>query len=532
MESKTAAFGRERQFMSESIGIVCPVCRSKLRLKGSVLTKATVPCPKCGTTLDIPKTDTAVVSLPLSPPLKSPELAPKPTRPPISKSADETKRPVAALPSEAAPQKRKKPAEEIPDSYGGDTFDGDGDFFSGGSDASDSYGADAEPYESTTVLPSKKRAKANTSARSSEQVAASSNAGTVRRGGFLSWVGYGLLAAIVGIILQTLLGFTNYLFPLLIATVATGSMVGAAVRYAAGENDGWGPGIVAVLIAAFAIFAGRVGAFSVSPDVDKILGIPTAPETPEEAEARVIEETAEPFLVADIAEEVQYDEEFMRRENIDEDAASEYWLEHSEEVDPSKQYLPSVWTESTQRWNRNSQEQKENIRKNKELELRESYGIMSDESIKERIGQATTDEGMTAEIANTLYSDSEWITKSGLTENQIDEHWENTEFDGTAGTETQHLAPVWAEAKRRWEETPPDQKQARIKEKSDNLRTQLAFSDDAAQVAENVGQAIRVLVIIFGALFTMFWGIGSLICSISALAGAFKLGSGMATGKR
>ncbi|MBC7967410.1 MAG: hypothetical protein H7Z17_15960, partial [Fuerstia sp.] len=48
-----------------------------------------------------------------------------------------------------------------------------------------------------------------------------------------------------------------------------------------------------------------------------------------------------------------------------------------------------------------------------------------------------------------------------------------------------------------------------------------------AKEAENFGKAVRVVVIIFGALFTLFWGIGSLICSISAIVGAFKIGSGM-----
>ena len=363
--------------MSESVGIVCPVCRSELRLKGSVLSKVTVPCPKCGTTLDVPKSETPAAPAPQT---SSPA-------------------PAAIPPSWKASTQAQKPAQ---------------------------------PTNSNT------------------QSEFSSDTGGTRCGGFLSWVGYGLLAAVVGIILQTVLGYTNYLFPLLIATIATGSMVGAAVRYAAGENNGWGPGIVAVLIAAFAIFAGRVGAFSVSPDVDKILGLPAAPLTPQEAEARVVQETTEPFLVAGIAEEVEYDEDFLSRENLDDDAVTDFWLEHSEEEDPSKRYMPAIWAEATHRWNRNSPEQKETIRKNKELKLREVYGIMSKEGIQERIDQATTEEAMIAEIANTLYEDEEWLTRAGITENQIDEHFENTDFDGASETESQHLAPVWVEAKRRW----------------------------------------------------------------------------------
>ena len=524
--------------MSESIGIVCPVCRAKLRLKGSVLTKATVPCPKCGTTLDIPKSETpaaptphksAPAPAPIPPSQKTSTQASKPTQPASLKSGGDSIR-TNALPSAQPPRKRTKPVEEIPNPYSDDVFEGSDDFFnSEENDDLNNSGAAADPYRSRASLPPKKRQQTAQSMKSNAQSDFSSDNSGTRRGGFLSWVGYGLLAALAGIILQTVLGLTNHMLPLLIATIATGSMIGAAVRYAAGENKGWGPGIVAVLIAAFAIFAGRVGAFAVSPDVNKILGMPDTPMplTPQEAEAKVVQETAEPFLIADIADEVEYDEEFMKRENLDDDTVSDFWLEHSEEADPSKRYFPAVWTEATQRWSRNSPEQKESIRKSKELELRQEFGIMSEDAIKDSIAQATTEEAMIAEIANTLYDDEEWITKAGITENQIDEHWENTDFDGEAETQAQHLVPVWTEAKRRWDELPPDQKQARIKETSDNVRTQLVVSEDEVEVVENIGKAFRVLVIVFGALFTLFWGIGSLICSISALAGAFKLGFGM-----
>ena len=417
--------------------------------------------------------------------------------PASSESASDLSR-TNARPSEQAPIKRKKPVDEIPNPYGDDVFDGSEDFFSGGeSDDLDSNGAEANPYESRAALPPKKRQRTAPSVKSNAQPEFSTNIEGMRRGGFLSWVGYGLLAAVAGVILQTLLGYTNHLFPLLIATIATGSMIGVAVRYAAGANNGWGPGIVAVLIAAFAIFAGRVGAFSVSPDVDKIINLPATPNTPQAAEAQVAQETTEPFLIADIAEEVEYDEEFMKRENLDDDTVSDFWLQHSEDKDPSKRYMPVVWTEAMQRWNRNSPEQKETIRKNKELELREDYGIMSEEGIKERIDEATTEEAMISVIAYTLYEDEEWIKKAGITENQIDEHWENNESVSAAGSQAEHFAPVWTEAKRRWDELPPDQKQSRIKEATDNVRAELVFSEQEAEVVENISKAIRVLAIIF-----------------------------------
>lgn len=531
--------------MSEAVGIVCPVCRSKLRLKGSVLSKATVPCPKCGTTLDVPKSETPAAPAPhVAPPAPAAKtlsrpaapLASKPPQPKTIASAGNTNR-SNPLPSADPPRKPKKPVDDIPNPYGDDVYEGSEDFFSGGdSEDLNSYTAEADPYSSRTTLPPRKRQKSTLSARSNAQSESSSDVGSTRRGGFLSWVGYGLLAAVAGIILQTVLGFTNYLFPLLIATIATGSMVGAAVRYAAGENNGWGPGIVAVLIAAFAIFAGRVGAFSVSPDIDKILGIPAAaaPLTPQEAEARVAQETTEPFLIADIAEEVEYDEDFLTQANLDEDAVMDFWIEHSEEEDPSKRYLPAVWAEASHRWNRNSPEQKETIRGNKEQELREDYGIMSEEDIQGRIGKATADDAMIAEIANSLYDDEAWLTKAGITKDQLDAHWENTDFDVVAEAaemKSQHLPQVWEEATRRWNELPPEEKQSRIKQTTESVRAELVFSEADAKAVENIGKAIRIVVIIFGALFTLFWGIGSLICSISALAGAFKLGSGMSVAK-
>lgn len=510
--------------MSESVGIVCPVCRSKLRLKGSVLSKATVACPKCGTTLDVPKSE-----LPSAPAPKASASstlpASEPTRPVAKAAQDAAKPPLGPL------RKRKKAAEDIPSPYGEDASGADdgGDLFSGSNDEFSGFGAEPDPYGNPGALPPRKRQRSGvTSANSGAEPESALEAGGTRRGGFFSWVGYGSLAAIAGIVLQTLLGFTNFLWPLLIATICTGSMVGYAVRHAAGTNKGWGPGIVAVLIAAFAIFAGRVGAFSVSSDVDKILGIPMmAPLTPEEAEARVVKESTEPFLITDIAEEVEYDEDFLTAQNIDSDEVSDFWLEHSDEEDPAKRYFPAVWTEATRRWNANTPEQKESIRKSKEMELRENYGIMSDDAVQQRITEATTNDAMISETADTLLADEEWMAKSGITEEQLDAHWENADFDEDASGESQYLPAVWTEAKRRWEELPPEQKQARIKETSDDLRADLVFSPDEAKDVENIGKAVRVVIIIFGALFTLFWGIGSLICSISALVGAFKIGFGM-----
>jgi hypothetical protein len=427
-------------------------------------------------------------------------------------------------------RKRKAPADAVPDPYGDDYYGAeDGSDIFGGSSAENFEGDDstADPYGTAPALPPRKKLGARSTGAKDISERAPARTSSVRRGGFFSWVGYGALAGIAGIILQTLLGFTNYLWPLLIATIATGTMVGTAVRYAAGENDGWGPGIVAVLIAAFAIFAGRVGAFSLSPDVDKLLGNPEAPLTAEEAEKRVAEETTEPFLIADIAAEVEYDEDFLQANNIGEDEATDYWLEHEGEADPSKRYLPVIWTEATQRWNRNSPEQKEAIRKARETDLRETYGVMSEELVQQRINDATTDEAMINDIASSLYQDEQWLNQAGISEDDIDNHWEHTEFDAELRGESQHLPAIWAEAKRRWDEMSPEQKQAQIKERSEGLRGELVFSSEDAKAAETVVKTVRILMIIIGAFVTLFWGIGSLICSGSALVSAFKIASGM-----
>ncbi len=507
--------------MSEAVVIACPVCRAKLRLRGSVLSKATVPCPKCGTTLDVPRSDaSSAATQQASPTITA-------TRPPQKPKSPSD-------PSAGLQRKRKKPSEKIPDPFADDAYGTDDsvDLFGGSADDFSGYGAEEDPYGSPAALPPRKRSGSRAAAAGqAEAETTSTRAASTRRGGFFSWVGYGILAAFAGIVLQTLLGFTNYLWPLLIATIVTGSIVGSAVRFAAGENNGWGPGIVAVLIAAFAIFAGRIGAFSVSPDVDKFLGIPEAPLTPEEAEARVVKETAESWLIADIADEVGYDEDFLTSENIDEDDVSEFWLEHSSENDPANRYLPAVWAEASHRWNRNSPEQKEEIRHAKESELRENYGIMSDEMVQQKIALAITDDGMINGIALTLYDDTEWLTQAGISEDQIDEYYENSDFEVAASGETQHLPAVWAEAKRRWEELPPEAKHVRIQEKSDSLRGELAFSADAAESVEKISKLVRIVMIIAGALFTLFWGIGSFLCSVSALVSAFKIAAGMNAGR-
>ena len=56
---------------------------------------------------------------------------------------------------------------------------------------------------------------------------------------------------------------------MLIALMAlvTGSMVGGAVRFAAGNSQGWGPGLLAAFIGLGAIMGGKVGAFAVAGNI-------------------------------------------------------------------------------------------------------------------------------------------------------------------------------------------------------------------------------------------------------------------------
>ena len=503
--------------MSDVIVISCPVCRVKLRLRGSVLSKATVPCPKCGTTLDVPESQSSEsASKRESPPAPPARAEKRPTVSPPQKSGS------APGSSETPKRKRRMPAEEVSDPFSEDLF------APGSAENFGSYTADEDPYGTAAALPPKRKSGSRSAAAVKEKPEKKiKRDGSIRSGGFLSWLGFGMLAAIAGIILQTLLGFTNHMWPLLLATIATGSLVGTAVRFAAGVNQGWGPGITAVLIAAFAIFAGRVGAFTTSPDVNRVLGILDAPLTPEEAEARVAKESTDVWLIAEIAEEVEYDEDFLTSENLDEDDVSEFWMEHADDEDPAKQYHPAVWTEATNRWNKNSPEQKETIRKAKEAELRESYGIMTDAMLQQRIDTAINDDSMIEQIANMLYEDTEWLNAAEITEEQLNEHSNNANSGDDASPESRHLPAIWAEAKRRWEEMSAEDKQAKIQTRSDSLRKELVFSANDAKDTENVSRTIRIFAIVFGALFTLFWGLGSLFCSVSALIGAFKIGSGM-----
>lgn len=137
--------------MSEAVVVVCPVCRVKLRLRGSVLSKATVPCPKCGTTLDVPQ---STASTPPPRQKTAPPTAAQPSRQP-----NQTARPGSGNTSKPM-RKRKAPADAVPDPYG-DDYDGaeDGSDIFGGSSAEnfEGYDSTADPYGTAPALPPRKK---------------------------------------------------------------------------------------------------------------------------------------------------------------------------------------------------------------------------------------------------------------------------------------------------------------------------------------------------------------------------------------
>ncbi|MCA9038031.1 MAG: hypothetical protein KDA91_23060 [Planctomycetaceae bacterium] len=293
----------------------------------------------------------------------------------------------ASAKGSSPPRRKRQSVQKDPwdmpddDPFGGDAF-GD-DPYSNDLYGADSYGDDLDSYDdgyedtytsSKPALPSRKK-KSGTTSRSESGVKSSGD--QPRNQGFLGWLLYGSLAGVIAAIIHTVLGYTDIFLLALLATFLTGSMVGGAVRFSAGINDGWGPGLTAAAIAIVSIVGGRIGSCYVSPTYGLDM-----PLSEEEVDALIAEGLSEKGMVGYIAEnEVEYDDDWLQSKGITDDNIYDHWEEYAEVVDIQQRYLPQVWEESTRRWNSLTEEQKAKKRQEQELDLHALYGLETDESV-------------------------------------------------------------------------------------------------------------------------------------------------------
>ena len=359
--------------MTESIRVKCPNCESTFKVSSANAIGRKAECPKCG--------DPFVV------------------RRMRKEDAGSSGAPAAARQTEKRP--RPKPAEDDwqgddpsyyddTDEYGVDDYDFGDDF---GPDYGDEeeYGGPVLPQISSSNR-KKKRKRGDSGPTSRGKKRNKGSAKEVPPGfGPIAWIAFGLGGGALGILLTTLIGYATNSFHLVaLMAMATGGLVGGAVRIAAGGVDSRVTGLAAAGIAVVAIMLGKVGAFFFfTGNLLEGVDLPTLEEM-------VADGTTKPMMISGIASEVQdewlesgriseeqidqhlesvFDEtemaEFDPEALVDEESTDEEYEE--EPYDPSLDYLPSVWEEATQRWAGNSEDEQQASIERKKAEIAEVY---------------------------------------------------------------------------------------------------------------------------------------------------------------
>ena len=301
------------------------------------------------------------------------------------------KKTAAAAPAKAlasAPLKRKKkapPKEEFYDDVAYDDDDFGDDYGDDGFDDGYSDGGGGKS------LPSAKKKK-KASAKKGKKSKKSSGGGlqdSIQGLGVFGWILCGCASALVAIGLTTLVGYSRFALLIALMALVTGSMVGGAVRFAAGNSQGWGPGLLAAFIGLGAIMGGKVGAFAVAGNI-------FLDDNTWSVEDELADATTDDAMIGGIADEVdevdEVDEEWLEAGKITEAQMEAFYEEGDfddfDEYDYSSDYLPEVWAEAKSRWDANSPDQKLALKKTTEEEIRKSYEAMGEvgEQLAEGIG--------------------------------------------------------------------------------------------------------------------------------------------------
>lgn len=432
--------------------IACPTCQARLRLKlqPPFPEGKKVVCPRCQTSIRL--SDSMAVTAPATPtgaarppaqrlpppdtrdsPRRSERKAgsgtehqPGPTQaghnkrvgnevyPPKGQVASGKGNSAAAVPPRNATPKRRQPpsldpweaeteaAERHEDNpwEASDVF-GDPELAEGGS---------SDPWSPPATLPPRRKAVRNASGNrdsASPRGSRRDSPPRIQSLGVFGWLLAGAVGGLIGAVLTTLMGFTHVSFLVGLMALVSGALVGGGVRYAAGDSQGWAPGLTAAAIALVSIMCGKVGAAYINLG-DLARDFQTAAIQGDEnttQEQRIAQQTTDPHMIAGLAAEIQNSwlvsgkiteeqielhaaEQFPEdvedsdviAENLDAPdmdsggeieftpvdlgaAASE--PETAEEpvravpVDPASGYLPEVWQEATHQWESRSAEEKQ-----------------------------------------------------------------------------------------------------------------------------------------------------------------------------
>ena len=291
-------------------------------------------------------------------------------------------------------------------------------------------------------------------------------------------------------------------------SIITGSLIGGAIRYAAGESDGWRPGPLAAAIAIVAIVSGRVGAFYVSPEMRSWFSEDLSPE---EIQERIEQESSVDGAIAAIADEVEYDEAWLMQAEISDVDISEHWDQHEDDDSIERRYLPPVWEEAQRRWNALSDKERATHQVERRAGVMASYEVLDEELFIELIKSRTSDHGMIIRIAVEFSDDNSWKSSVGLNDAQITAHRQQAAEADPSGN-SRHHAVVWQEATRRWTEMSEDARAEQRKLVEDDTRAEY----ELGEVFHEAVGFIRVLATVIPAIFSLIWPLYALLCTVPA----------------
>lgn len=291
--------------------------------------------------------------------------------------------------------------------------------------------------------------------------------------GVMGWVISGGLAGVLGVLLTTLVGNTGWGGLVAIMSLVVGAMVGGAVRLAAQEHEGWGPGLLAAGIALFSILCGRVGAYYVI--VGQMAESHLA-DTEATREQRVAEATSEPVMISRIADEVQ-----------------DEWLKSGK---LTSQEL----------------EQFHDARLN-EQDLREAAEEMRSE-LPESAEESDSDSSDVEMVAVDLEASDASADSEVSSEDQDGTDTDTEPFD----PEKEYPSEVWQEASTRWKTKTDDER------KSDEEQARTAFLANEKQFNEAADQAQIVLAGI-AAIASLILPIKCIVLLPMGVFSAFRIGS-------
>ncbi len=498
--------------MSDRVVIRCPGCDQKLALKPELLGRQ-VKCPGCSVVLTT----------------RSPAESKSPTSSRRTKRQNPDRRrhkPASTEGRQAASSSQKSDKRSAPrPSPDLDPFHDDLEeslLEEEGADNNwldeiydEDYGDQMELPGSRSSKKKKKRKKESPEPQSGRRKKTKKRRTNTAPGNPLMWVGSGLAAGLISIMLTVGVGYTGISFLLLIAGIFGAGLIGGAIRSAAGSTDGWGPGLLAVAILIPSIFVGRVGAFYCNPE---LMGFVSG-ESPLSTEQQLERATSEESMIAEIIDEaVAYDHQWMNANGIDDDSlySDAYWESEEEWLLPfEEQYNPLVWAEGKRRWEEIPASKRADRIEFRTQEIKKDAGLYSEEEMNQLIADATSDESMTKQLADELESDDEWLAEAGLTENEVGNHVPPDDADDSV--EAQYHPTVWAAAAERWEAMDDGQKAEMRRLAKEELST----------VADVVEDTLFIIVAVFATLYSMLMPFRYIGCTITAIALAFKTASNL-----